>query len=96
METAYFIAVDEFCTRHEIEISLISSLHEAGLIEITIIQEAEFLNSEELLPLERYIRLYHELNINPEGIDVIKHLLNRINAQHDLIIALRNRLRLYE
>lgn len=96
METEYFIAVDQFCACHDIEISFVSSLNEAGLIEITTIDETKFLNSEELLRLERYIRFYYELNINLEGIDAIKHLLNRVNAMHDEITALSNKLRLYE
>jgi hypothetical protein len=96
MKTDHLISLDVFCTSNSIEIGFISSLHEAGLIEITTIEEAEFLNSDELLELERYIRFYHELNINLEGIDAIKHLLNRVNAQHQEITALRNRLRMYE
>ena len=96
MKTDHLIPLDVFCTSHDIEISFISSLHEAGLIEITTIEDAGFFDSEQLLQLERYIRFYYELNINLEGIDVIKHLLNRANAMHDEITALRNRLRLYE
>jgi len=96
MKADYLIPLDIFCTSHDIEISLISSLNEAGLIEIKTIEEAGFLNSEQLQQLERYILFYCELNINLEGIDAIKHLLNRVNAMHDEITALRNRLRLYE
>jgi DNA-binding LacI/PurR family transcriptional regulator len=96
MKTDHLIPLDVFCTSNDIEIAFISSLHEAGLIEITTIEEAGFFNSEQLQQLERYIRFYYELNINLEGIDVIKHLLNRVNAQHNEITTLRNRLRLYE
>lgn len=96
MKTDYLIPLDVFCTSHDIEISFISSLHEAGLIEVTTVEEAGFLNLEQLQQLERYIRFYYELNINLEGIDAIKHLLNRVNTMHDEITELRNRLRLYE
>jgi len=96
MKTDYLIPLDAFCVSHDIEISFISSLHEAGLIEVTTVEKAGFLNSEQLQQLERYIRFYYELNINLEGIDAIKHLLNRVNAMHDEITELRNRLRLYE
>ena len=96
MKADYLIPLDIFCTSHDIEISLISSLNEAGLIEIKTIEEAGFLNSEQLQQLERYILFYCELNINLEGIDAIKHLLNRVNAMHDEITALRNGLRFYE
>lgn len=96
MQTDHLISLDVFCTSNDIEIAFVSSLHEAGLIEVTTIEEAGFLNSEQLQQLERYIRFYYELNINLEGIDAIKHLLQRVNAQHQEITALRNRLRLYE
>mgnify|MGYP000898987226 FL=1 len=96
METEYLIAVEDFCASHDIEIAFISSLHETGLIEVVRIEEAEFLDAEQLQELEKYIRFYYELNINLEGIDSIKHLLQRVNTMHHEIAVLRNRLRLYE
>lgn len=96
MQTDHLISLDVFCTSNDIEIAFISSLREAGLIEVTTIEETGFLNSEQLLQLERYIRFYYELNINLEGIDAIKHLLHRVNTMHDEITTLQNRLRLYE
>jgi len=96
MKTDHLIPLDVFCTSNDIEISFISSLHEAGLIKITTIEEAGFFDSEQLQQLERYLRFYYELNINLEGIDAIKHLLNRVNSMQEEITTLRNRLRLYE
>jgi len=96
METEYLIAVDQFCAFNDIEASFVSSLQQNGLIEFTTVEETEFLNSEQLQQLEKYIRFYYELDINLEGIDVIMHLLNRVNDMHQVITALRNRLRLYE
>jgi len=96
MKTKKLIALDDFCTSHDIEISFISSLQETGLIEVTTIEEAGFFDTEQLQQLERYIRFYYELNINLEGIDAIKHLLHRVNNMHDEITTLKNRLRLYE
>ena len=96
METEYLIAVDQFCAFNDIEVSFVSSLQQNGLIEFTTVEETEFLNSEQLQQLEKYIRFYYELDINLEGIDIIMHLLNRVNDMHQVITALRNRLRLYE
>jgi hypothetical protein len=96
MQTEYLIAVDEFCANHNIEISFISSLQQTGLIEITTIKETGFIDAGQLQQLEKFIRLYYELDINLEGIDTITHLLQRIKSMQDEIIALRNRLRLYE
>jgi hypothetical protein len=96
MQTEYLIAVDEFCTKHNIEISFVSSLQQTGLIEITTIDGTSFINVEQLQQLEMFIRFYYEMDINLEGIETITHLLQRVNAMHDEITALRNKIRLYE
>ncbi len=96
MPTEYLISVDELCTSHKIDISFISLLEQIGLIEITTIQEAGFINAEQLQQLEKYIRFYYELDINIEGIETITHLLRRIDQMQYEIIQLKNRLLLYE
>jgi chaperone modulatory protein CbpM len=96
MQTEYLIAVDEFCAHNDIEISFIRTLHQTGLIQITTIEETKYIDANQIQQLEKFIRLYYELDINLEGIETITHLLQRINSLQDEIIALRNRLRLYE
>jgi hypothetical protein len=96
METEYLIALDEFCASHKIEISFITSLQESGLIEITTKKEADFIEADQLRQLEKFVRLYYELDINLEGIETINYLLERINAQQNEITNLRNKLRVYE
>jgi hypothetical protein len=96
MGTEYLIAVDEFCTSHNIEISFISSLQQSGLIEITTIRDSGFIEADQLRQLEKYVRLYYDLDINLEGIETIDYLLHQINSMQDEIRSLRNRLRLYE
>jgi hypothetical protein len=96
METEYLISIDEFCANHNIEISFISSLQQSGLIEITTVREAGFIEADQLKQLEKFIRLYYELDINLEGIETINYLLQRINLMQHEIVALRNKLRIYE
>ena len=96
METEYLIAIDEFCSNHKIDLSFISSLHQSGLIEITSIEETEFIEADQLPQLEKFIRLYYELDINIEGIETINYLLQRINSLQTEMRTLRNKLRLYE
>jgi len=96
METEYLIAIEEFCTSHNIEISFISSLQQSGLIEITTKQESSFIEADQLKQLEKYVRLHYEMDINLEGIETINYLLQRIGSMQDEIRILRNRLRLYE
>jgi hypothetical protein len=96
MQTENLIAVNEFCINHNIEISFISSLQQNGLIEILTVKESRFIDPVQLQQLEKFVRLYYELDINLEGIETITHLLQRIISMQDEIIALKNRLRLYE
>jgi hypothetical protein len=96
MQTDLLIAVDKFCATHEIEISFISSLQKNGLIEIITIKETGYIDPDQLLQLEKIVRLYYELDINLEGIETINYLLNRIGKMNEEIIRLRNKLRLYE
>jgi hypothetical protein len=96
MDEKYLVAIDEFCASHKIEISFVSSLHESGLIELTTLRESNFIEVEQLGKLEKFIRLYYELDINLEGIETINYLLQRINSMNDEIRLLRNTLRLYE
>jgi hypothetical protein len=96
MQKENLIAIDVFCANHNIEISFISSLQKTGLIEITTIKETKFIDLDQLKNLEKIVRFYYDLDINLEGIETITHLLLRINSMQEEIIALRNRLRLYE
>ena len=94
METE-IIVLNEFCTSHHVEISFIQLLEEHGLIETVIVDQSICVYANELPKLERIIRLHQELNINPEGIDVINELLKKMNEMHHEITALKNRLDFY-
>ena len=96
MEPDDLIEADEFCASHKIEFSFITTLHELGLVQITTIKETGFIPSSQLPKLEQFVRLHYELDINPEGIDAVNNLLDRIKNLQTEIKTLRNRLRLYE
>jgi hypothetical protein len=96
MQADDLITANEFCTYYNIEISFIKSLQESGLVEITTIEETGFIHTSQLPQLEKWMRLYYEMNINLEGIETISHLLQQINNMQDQIQELKNRLRLYE
>jgi hypothetical protein len=96
MQTDDLIAVNQFCSSHNLEISFIQTLQQHGLIEITTIEETTYLPVSELPYAERIVRLHQELGINMEGIDAIKYLLQRMENMQEEIIALKNKLSLYE
>jgi len=90
------IAVSEFCVNYNVEIAFINLLQQNGLVEISIIESKYFVEKEQLPQLEKFVRLYYDLDINLEGIEAITYLLKRIENLQNEIVVLKNRLRLYE
>jgi len=90
------IMLDEFCASHQVEVSFIHSLEETGLIETVAVNQALYIASDDLPKLEQITRLHQDLNINPEGIDAVNHLLRHIEEMKQEIVQLRNRIRFYE
>lgn len=86
----------EFCNYHHIEYAFVESLHEAGLVELMVINETKFIPHSGMLALERMIRLHQDLDINVAGIEAITHLLQRVEDMQHQLINLRNRLKSYE
>jgi len=90
------IAITTLCSTYEIEYSFFDALHKTGLIQIVIIEQDHFIHLDQIGDLEKMIRLHHELNVNIEGIDVVFNLLEKEKELREELIALKNRLRLYE
>lgn len=96
MTTTELIATDEFCIYHQIEQTFINDLQDAGLVQITIVNQQRFIRHDELPQLEKLTRMHRELDINVPGITSIVHLLERIEDMQQEMNALRNQLRRYE
>src|SRR5688572_27979002 len=96
MENEELIAVELFCTNHQVEFSFINQLTDSGLLQVTIVHEKHFLPASELQKLEQLVRMHYELNINLEGLEPISHLLDRLKSLQAEVTTLRNRLRRYE
>lgn len=79
MENKNLIAIETFCTYHNVEHSFIYTIEDAGLIEIILIDKNSFIYEDNLSDLERIVRLYKELDINAEGIGAVLQLLDKID-----------------
>ena len=95
METD-LIAIKTLCTHYEVKFSFIHELHKTGLVQIVTAEQEQFIHKDEINELEKMIRLYHDLNINIEGIDVIFNLLEKEKRLLEEITVLKNKLKLYE
>ena len=90
------ISTQTICLQYNIEISFVNEINKMGLIQIEIIEQNQFIHQDQIGDLEKIIRLHNDLNVNLEGIDVVFNLLKKERALQNELIALRNRLRLYE
>ena len=96
MKTDYRILLQTISSHYQVELSFFNHLHDLGLIEIEIMEQSPYIHESQMYNLERMIRLHNELEVNPEGIDVIFNLLQKIDHLQKELIATHNRLRLFE
>lgn len=89
MEKTLFKVID-ICHSNNIEQRFIQELHSNGLIEIIYQEEQEFLEEEQVYILERYSTWHYELELNVQGIDVVQHLIDRIESLQTEIKRLRS------
>ncbi len=95
MEIENLVLIDQLCKHHNIEATFIHSLREFGLIDIVMVEDNQYLATEQLKDFEKMMRFHYDLNINIEGIDAITHLLHQIEDLQQELIATKNKLRLY-
>ena len=85
------------CLRiYEVEESFIESLQEVGLIQVIDQDEDRFVAYDDLSDLEQFIRWYYEMDINVEGIDALRHMLQRVRSLQSEITQLRHELQFYK
>jgi MerR HTH family regulatory protein len=90
------ILLETYCSYYNIELSFIESLETFGLLTVRYEDNKRFIFREEINSLEKFSRMYYDLNINVPGIDALSHLLEKIkDLQHETEI-LKARLRIYE
>ncbi len=90
MEQDELIPIKDFCIYHNVEYSFIDSLENSGLIRVTSVQQATYINADDLKKLEKFVTLHYDLDINIEGIETINHLLDKIESLQNELLHLRN------
>ena len=79
MEKTELITAKDFCVYNNVSYTFISSLHEAGLVKLVTIEEEQFVDSEQILQLEKLARLHRDLDIDMEALETIARLLQRVD-----------------
>jgi len=90
------ISIETFCSYYQVEQTFLETLESYGLISISYMENQQFILKEELVELEKFSRMYYELDINVPGIDALKHMLEKIKELQQESEILRARLRIYE
>ena len=96
MQNEQLIAVSDFCRSHELKPSFIETLQHYGLVELMRVDSAYFIPDRDLQKLEKFTRLYYELDINVEGIEALLHLLEKVEEMQQEITRLKNKLHQYQ
>jgi hypothetical protein len=96
MKDQHLIPTQTLCLQYNIEISFVDTLHQMGLLRIEVVAEKHFIHQDQISVLERIIRIHDELHVNLEGIDVVLNLLEKERTLKNELLAVKNRLRLYE
>jgi hypothetical protein len=96
MNPKNLILLQTVCSHYQVELSFFTHLSEIGLIEIEIIEQSPYIREKQIKDIERMIRMHHELEVNPEGIDVVFNLLQKIDRLEKDLIITKNRLKLYK
>ncbi|AOW10768.1 MerR family transcriptional regulator [Flavobacterium gilvum] len=91
-----WIQLQTICSHYQVDVSFFTNLHDLGLIEIETVEQSFYISENQIHDLERIIRMHHELELTPEGIDVVFNLLQKIERLQKELVTAQNRLRLYE
>ncbi|WP_270088276.1 chaperone modulator CbpM [Sphingobacterium sp. SYP-B4668] len=87
------IKIADFCQSRKIETSFIQVLEDSDLIQITIEHNEQYVDESQLRNLERFAALYFDLDVNPQGIEVAHHLLQKIEQLQEELRILKTTMR---
>lgn len=72
------ISREELVKIYNIEISFFNSLEESGLLRTETENEIKYLHYEELPVFERLANWHYDLEVNLPGLEIIHHLLEKL------------------
>ncbi|BDW93552.1 chaperone modulator CbpM [Allomuricauda sp. XS_ASV26] len=92
MKKENFISIKTFCENHGVGESFIYSMYEYEILQVQQEKEAGMLHLDDLPLLEKMVRLHHDLDINPEGIQAVHHLLGQVESLQQEVALLKKKL----
>ncbi len=96
MSNKELISIQKVIVHHNLDEQFIESIESFQLIEFVVKDTDKYVYVDQLPTLEKIIRLYYDLEVNMQGIDVINNMLDRMDMMRKTIQQLENKLKLYE
>ncbi len=96
MNLKQYIPLDTVCTHYQIELAFVQRLGEMELIEFQTVDQLVCIHEDHLTDLERLLRLQRELNLELDSMDVVLHLVKKVEHLQAELARLEARLRIYE
>ncbi len=91
--TRKYITLQQFADFHQISVTLIMEFADFGLIEIRHTESTPCIYSDDMEKCERAIRIYKELGVNKEGIEIILEMRERQAEMQKELYRLRHLLK---
>ncbi len=96
MKKATYIQIQKCCDHYNIELSFVQQLQEYEIVHIETADNEMMISEQELSKLEKMVRLHHELNINPQGLQAVHHLLEKVTGLQEEVNLLRRKLNRFQ
>lgn len=91
-----YISIEEFCTHHGVQVTLIREFADFGLVHLQEEAQKALVPEVEIEKLERMLRLYNELGINKEGVEIILNMRDQLVSLNSELETIRYRLKQLE
>ncbi len=96
MSNKQHIKIEILSRHYQVEHTFFQQLDAIGLIETEWVEDQLCVDEQQISRLDKLIRLHQDLEINPQGLDVVLNLLNKIEQLEQSLTAVQNRLSLFE
>lgn len=96
MNKKEYILIDVICEQYPVANNFIYEVCDSGLVELTIIEQSNYIHENEVSRLEKIIRLNQDLDINLAGIEVVMNLLQRIEELESELSSTKRRLTIWQ
>jgi len=96
MSHSKVIKIESLSIHYQVDRSFFQQLNDLGVIEIHSVDNMPCVDEQHLALLDKVVRLHQDLEINPQGLDVVLNLLDKIDSLEKSLVETQNRLSIFE